>query len=166
MKLIFIDIDGVLNNISDGTAYFNYDPASYGLSKTNMSMLRKILKATDAKLVLSTSWRKHPYDYSYMYDGKYYRSPLKKFITSIGRKNFYLIDRCPHLKGCCKYLDILGFFYISGLDPATTKFAVLDDQVNQQLDKFGESFFKIDASTGLTAGVAESIILHLNIEEH
>ena len=67
VKLVFIDIDGVMNNTADGTSYLSYDPKRYGLSKRNVFALRRILKRTGAKLVLSTSWRNHPPDYCHQY---------------------------------------------------------------------------------------------------
>ena len=164
LKLIFIDIDGVMNNLNDGTSYFSYDPSKYGLSKTNIAALKHILKCTAAKLVLSTSWRNHALDYCYPYHGLLFKSPLKQFIDIIGRKNFFEISGAPHMKGFQKYYDILGFFYKNDLNINEVAFAVLDDQTNQLLDKFGENFFLIDGKTGLTKQLAESIIVHLNKE--
>lgn len=46
MKVIFLDIDGVLN--SKGTST---------LDDTYISRLKEIVKATDAKIVLSSSWK-------------------------------------------------------------------------------------------------------------
>ena len=165
LKLIFIDIDGVLNNMDDETSYFTYDPSKYTLSKTNIDALRKVLDQTGAKLVLSTSWRNHDKDYAFNYHGKLFKSPLKKFIEEIGKEHFYEHDSAPHLSGYQKYCDILGFFYKYDLDIQNVKFAVLDDQMNQLLEKFGDSFFFIDGQHGLTSGIADSVIIHLNKEK-
>lgn len=165
-KLIFIDIDGVLNNKKDGTSYFCFNPETYGLSEKNMDVLRHILKETDAKLVLSTSWRNHDENYAYPYHGKEYKSPLKKFIDDIGPNNFFTIPKAPHLHKHSKASDIEGFFYVMKeflkAELEDTKFAVLDDQTNQGLHIFGSSFFCIDLNNGLTMNDAESIIFHLN----
>lgn len=165
LKLIFIDIDGVMNNLSDNTSYFSYDPEKYGLSKINISALKHILKSTNAKLVLSTSWRNHALDYCYPYHGLLFKSPLKQFISVMGRKSFYDMSCSPHMKGFQKYYDILGFFYKNDLNINNVAYAVLDDQTNQLLEKFGENFFLIDGQTGLTKTLAESIIVHLNKEK-
>ena len=165
LKLIFIDIDGVVNNIDDNTSYFSYDPSKYGLSKTNMKILKYIIKNTNAKLVLSTSWRNHDDDYCYPYKGLLFKSPLREFILRTGKKNFYEHESAPHMKGFQKYFDILGFFYKYDININEANFAVLDDQTNQLLEKFGENFFLIDGQTGLTKPVAESIIVHLNKEK-
>ena len=165
VKLVFIDIDGVMNNTADGTSYLSYDPKRYGLSKRNVFALRRILKRTGAKLVLSTSWRNHPPDYCHQYRGLLFRSPLKRFVRAIGKRSFFWDGAAPHMAGFQKYYDILGFFYRNGLGVGETRFAVLDDQANQLLEKFSESFFLIDGRTGLTGSVAEGVIAHLNREE-
>ncbi len=56
MKVIFIDFDGVLN-----TEKYVRSCAEYGLiiDRSKMALLRQITAATDAKIVLSTSWREH-----------------------------------------------------------------------------------------------------------
>lgn len=60
MKIIFLDIDGVLNNITDDQEG-NGDP--FALDHQNWSSLSKaalneIVKQTGAKVVISSSWRK------------------------------------------------------------------------------------------------------------
>lgn len=52
IKVIFLDIDGVLNRHSYGTHIVLVDEL--------VENLKKIMEATDAKIVLSTFWRGHP----------------------------------------------------------------------------------------------------------
>ncbi len=56
MKVIFLDFDGVLNSEryvkEHGPTRMTIDPA-------RMVLLKKLINATDAKVVLSTSWRRH-----------------------------------------------------------------------------------------------------------
>lgn len=56
MKVIFLDLDGVLNS-----AKYLLDHEYYGVAidPTRMCLLKQIIDATDAKIVLSTSWREH-----------------------------------------------------------------------------------------------------------
>jgi len=49
IKIIFLDIDGVIATPESG----------YNLSQEKQELLEIILKETDAKIVLSSSWRKH-----------------------------------------------------------------------------------------------------------
>ena len=56
MKVIFLDIDGVLNS-------YQYDrqrkEGDGNIDLTRLELLKEIIQSTDAKIVLSTSWRKH-----------------------------------------------------------------------------------------------------------
>ena len=55
MKVIFLDFDGVLNNNS----YFldSTEKAPFFLQDEKMILLKQIVDSTNAKIVLSTSWR-------------------------------------------------------------------------------------------------------------
>jgi hypothetical protein len=74
MKVIFLDIDGVLNN-QDYLIALNKDPEKRKVIRTHVrnysemidtravELLNVITKTTGAKLVLSSTWRKlHPWD--------------------------------------------------------------------------------------------------------
>lgn len=56
MKVIFLDFDGVLNSAKYLTACGEYGVV---LDPSRMALLKQIVDATDAKIVLSTSWREH-----------------------------------------------------------------------------------------------------------
>lgn len=47
MKIIFLDIDGVLNSWATG----------YNISKEKLLLLNELIEKTDAKIVISSSWR-------------------------------------------------------------------------------------------------------------
>lgn len=55
MKIIFLDIDGVLNS-------FKYDlernPSDGNIDATRLPLLKEIVDTTDAKIVLASTWRK------------------------------------------------------------------------------------------------------------
>ena len=57
MKIIFLDIDGVLNSAAYrsqlGMRYF-----SEIIDRRKMPLLQKIVKETDAQIVLTSTWRK------------------------------------------------------------------------------------------------------------
>lgn len=52
MKIIFLDIDGVLNVIEQG-----YDKYGAIFHSNFIDNLRKIIKETDAKIIISSSWK-------------------------------------------------------------------------------------------------------------
>lgn len=57
MKVLFIDFDGVL--CSDRYARENQNEDGVLLDPSKMEILKAIIDRTDAKIVLSTSWRGH-----------------------------------------------------------------------------------------------------------
>ena len=64
MKFIFLDVDGVLN--SERTTALS--PNGYiGISSSLVKKLAKIVKATDAKIILSSTWkRSEDEDFKYL----------------------------------------------------------------------------------------------------
>ncbi len=56
MKVVFLDFDGVLNSEK-----FIRECGYYGviIDTTRLLLVKKIIDATNAKIVLSTSWREH-----------------------------------------------------------------------------------------------------------
>lgn len=57
MKIIFLDIDGVLNS-SEYRKKMGRKYYSEIIDRSKMPLLKEIVEATGAKIVLSTSWRK------------------------------------------------------------------------------------------------------------
>lgn len=60
MKIIFLDIDGVLNTLLTGDYLadgFQFDHTNWGGQQC--LALRKIIDQTNAKVVISSTWRKH-----------------------------------------------------------------------------------------------------------
>jgi hypothetical protein len=61
MKFIFLDIDGVLNSTTDflEVKYYGHPNNSNGevIAPGKLALLEEIIKQTDAKIVLSSTWR-------------------------------------------------------------------------------------------------------------
>lgn len=56
MKIIFLDIDGVLNSYA---FLKNIPDDSFGIDNSRLPILKRIIDETGAKIVLSSSWRKN-----------------------------------------------------------------------------------------------------------
>ena len=56
MKVIFLDFDGVLNS---SNYLLGREGSGVVIDPSRMALLKQIVDATGAKLVLSTSWREH-----------------------------------------------------------------------------------------------------------
>jgi hypothetical protein len=58
LKLLFLDIDGVLNNVNDRDPHINEINGEWAPhSSFNISNLNLVLKHTNAKIVISSTWR-------------------------------------------------------------------------------------------------------------
>lgn len=66
MRIVFLDIDGVLNIMDDGQKHVEYSPEKFPtsqrhafleLNKDCVAMLNVITRATEAKIVVSSTWR-------------------------------------------------------------------------------------------------------------
>lgn len=63
MNIIFLDIDGVLNSVDSAIAFYEWMPkgtreqSEDKLDKVSIGLLRKLCMVTDAKIVISSTWR-------------------------------------------------------------------------------------------------------------
>ena len=57
MKVIFLDIDGVLNSRAYDRKR-NWNEQS-DIDETRLTLVKEIVDATEAKIVLSSTWRQH-----------------------------------------------------------------------------------------------------------
>lgn len=64
IKLIFLDIDGVLNNESTRARAPN---SAVGINMGMVSIFKRIIEETDAKIVLSSAWRLYPKIHDYLW---------------------------------------------------------------------------------------------------
>ena len=138
MKIIFLDVDGVLNGYGYGTklawdfAIFTksdkikdfvrkvFDPC--GVHRLKVKRLSKIIKATGAKVVMSSTWRfsfwKKPYqDMS---------SNLKRLVDLFIEYDIDVIDITPGLLGSNRDQEILNWLAVN--EEKVDKFIILDDE--------------------------------------
>jgi len=139
VKVIFLDIDGVLNSVK--TVYrsgFDFiDPVL-------VSLLSDIVKATGAEIVLSSTWRLCDKD-------------LNLVKNALYEYNMSLIGVTPYLSS--RNEEIREWM----VGKAVLKFAILDDMKEAGIG-FGDNFFRTDESRGLTVEIAESVIKHLGVQ--
>ena len=145
MRIIFLDIDGVLNRLSTFEQQRTVH-TSQGFAEIEPELVarfNKLLIDADAHWVLISSWRHTE------------RWRLDMFQMGMDVKR--LVDRTPHLPG-----EIRG----KEIDEWLTKhanverYAIIDDD-SDMLPWQGRHFFQTDYAKGLTAEVAERVRLHL-----
>jgi hypothetical protein len=135
MKVVFLDIDGVLNcKKTKNPRNFPYvvDPKLLG-------RLNRLLDRTAAKVVLSSSWRLDPIG---ILAAKHWRVPF--------------IDTCPDLPKRPRSEEILGWM---AANPKASRFAVIDDE-DDELDHL--PLFQPSCKTGLTPEIAKGVEQYLN----
>ena len=143
MKVIFVDCDGVLNKASDFETYMDGTDNYFRLNRKLVDRLLKIVKDTDAKLVLSTSWRK-----------------LHGSIEFLNKCGLEFIDQTVNFsdKGSKRGFEIQDWL---DAHPEVTVYAILDDDSDMLLSQ-RENFFQTEFEYGLSEGIAYRVTYKLN----
>lgn len=135
MKVIFLDIDGVVNCMHTATR----SRGVIGIDPYMAFLVGKIFDATDAKLVLSSSWKHWP-------DG----------VEEVSKKVWKVYDTTPNLQG-----EIRGQEIKAWLDahPDVEKYAILDDESDMLPE---QKHFKTSWAKGITEEIAKEVTDYLN----
>lgn len=134
MKVIFLDIDGVLN--SKNTP--NPRKLPYIVDRRLLARFKRLLDRTGAKVVLSSTWR---YDSAGLYSAKRWGIPF--------------IGVTPDLPKRPRRDEVLTWLK---KHPKVTRFAVVDDE-DDELDEL--PLFQPSAATGLTDKIVRATIRYL-----
>ena len=145
MKIIFLDIDGVLNgygywidklskivsilHLKKAEQYLN-DNIIGGIDERRVKLLADIVNKTGAKIVVSSSWRDGlQKSYSYYLAEEYEKIPEDhmKFIKLFEKYNLYVFDYTPHV-GTGSRRDYEVNNYLSTLGNSVKSFIILDDE--------------------------------------
>src|SRR5436190_20496665 len=130
MKVVFLDIDGVLNTRHT----LNPRKLPYVVEKTLVRRLKRLLARTKAKAVLSSTWR---YDPAGIFSARRYGIPF--------------ISCTPDLPHRPRREEIQAWLK---KHPRVTRYAVLDDD-DDGLDAM--PLFQPSAGTGLTPEIAKRL---------
>ena len=149
MKLIIIDIDGVLNNGDTTERVRPPEGGSYiGIDPILMERFRTIVIKTDAHIVLSTTWRKF----------EFFRDHLLEKMGDIASR---VIGDTPVLDWKSRAEEINAWIS-SHPEIKIDKFIVIDDLGCDDLDSFGESFIQTYYHDGLTEELMQKCIEKLS----
>ena len=122
MRVIFLDIDGVLNSVMyENSDRFNENDSNALIDMSRVKLLADIVKATGSEIVLSSTWREDWDKSSDLcgQDGKYLNMCLAKYGLSI-------IDKTPILNySDDRRVEILAWLSKHGTD--VESFVILDD---------------------------------------
>ncbi len=159
MKVIFLDFDGVLNHVKSKSRVTFEDGIYVGLDKNKLRNLAKIVQETDAKIVLTTTWRDHYEVGAYKQSNRVGKYVNNKF-RDLGLK---IYDKVRDGKRFNRGKDAKAW-----LDehPEVTEYVVIDDEdigYMIEWDIFKNHFVKtLWDGNGLTENCANAAIRILN----
>ena len=136
MKILFLDIDGVVNS-RDST---NFKNSMWPLDPYKAFLIGRIQLQTGCEVVLSSSWRHHP-------DG----------VKNVRERIVDVLDVTPTVG------EYRGHEIAAWLEkhPEVEKYAILDDDCDMLVEQ-APNFFKTTFQEGLTDEIARAVIEHLN----
>lgn len=142
-NIIFLDIDGVLNNYSL--------IRNYGLDYIDNEMvkiLKHIVENTNSKIVLSSTWRLKTKD--------------KLLVESnLALEGMNFID-CTRVRSFDDRCDEINDWLIANKE-TVSNFIILDDDPDASNDSLSKHFFQTDGDIGLTNEIAQQAINFLNL---
>ena len=143
MKILFLDVDGVLNcrttPVTDG----------WPLDPHKVLLLHRILEKTGAQVVLSSSWR---------------HSDEGIDVVNRALAPFKILDHTHRLDTSTRGNEIGRWIFANSLscrmDNNVEQYAILDDD-SDMLQEQLPNFFKTTWEQGLTEEIAEAVTKHL-----
>jgi hypothetical protein len=135
MKVIFLDVDGVLNCRKTP----NPRKLPYIVDRTLLARFMRLVEQTGAKVVLSSTWR---YDPAGLFSAKHWGIPF--------------VDITPDMSNRPRRDEILTWLK---KHPKVTRFVVIDDD-DDELDQL--PLFQPSATTGLTGKVVTGVTRYLS----
>ncbi len=136
MKIIFLDIDGVLNSIAYDRTRTDKDG---NIDKTRLVLLREIVDKTEAKIVLSSSWRKHWYRDKEKCDGE-----GREVAEVFEEAGIEIYDKTPQIGYLERANEIRAWLEDN---PDTEKFVIIDD-IGFGWDELSDNLVKTDSRIG------------------
>lgn len=135
MKVLFLDVDGVLNT--------HNSMSLYSLSKTRVKRLAGIAKETGCSIVVSSTWRRDSV-------------ALFKLKRTLNYHDVRIHDVTPYL-GTIRGKEIAEWLTNN---PDVTIYAIVDDD-SDMLEEQKPNLFLTTMEDGLTEGIANKIKEHL-----
>lgn len=149
-KLIFLDIDDVMTSMHDNPGSFLLgEPDKYGISPSCIRNLLKLCDMTNAKVILSSNWRKFPDNGIWPYQGKGFVNPINSLKMKLG--NLYA-GELPAIRHITKVDALRLWFRENELTTSDINYVIFDDDIAEQFDasEFKDKFIMTDYHVGLT----------------
>lgn len=145
MKILFLDIDGVLIPF-EKRPYYD-DPVI--INNDKVKILKNIIDKTQANIILSSDWRR-----SY--------STYIQVKLALLEENLFIFDKTPVFEKCCYRSDEIWYWLENNKNLNIKKYAIIDDIKYACIEENPNSFFQTDSYIGLTEEIANNIVSYLN----
>lgn len=157
MKIIFLDIDGVVN-CSDTKERFH---GLIGVESEKIKLVKQIVDATGAKLVLSSTWRM-----GWFYEGQSgWESGTEEWHylrDAFAAQGLYFLDYTPPHKNRHRGTEIQMWLDSAGEEWDVDSYVVIDDDMFDIRDMHKGHMVKTSFGCGLQPGAVEMAIKILN----
>ena len=144
MKVIFLDVDGVLNHW-DGLSQYGW----HYIDTNKIALVKKIVDATDAQIVLSSTWR--------IKNENYIRAH-----SALLTHGLEIYDVTPQTFSGHRSYEISLWLEEKAVMPIE-KYAIIDDDLDAR-GSHKDSYFQTWMTEGLREDIADKVIAHLNKE--
>ena len=169
MKVLFLDIDSVLNVSSYGEDLYNDGKSDFPFVEDNVPLnvkcidaLKHIFKEVpDLKVVWSTDWR--------LYDKPTYngfKNP-RLWLEAQDWMKDRVIGKTPKKMSSTHYDEIRMWFRDGKNCSMVESFAIIDDYAtNAMFSYFKDNFFQCWYDSGLTMEIAEKVVKHFKGQDN
>ena len=155
MRCIFLDIDGVVN------CYDTKERAPskvVGVEQRLIALIKQIVDATGAKLVLSSTWRKDwAFDLLDGIDWRYLRDEFAK-------QDLYFMDYTPSRRDSHRGEEIKE--WLESTEYEVESYVVIDDEMFDIWELHGGHMVQTSAATGIKPGAVKMAIDILTKEDN
>lgn len=153
MKVIFLDIDGVLNESDYRKEMMSKGHISVVLQQEQLVLLKRIVDATEASIVLTSSWRK------FWRNNECVDSAGQIIVKALDEHDLFIIDKTPIIRAGSRSNEVEAWLKNK---PYVSQYVILDDNDYSWSRKLRTHWIQCPAATGLTTHLAERAIDVLN----
>lgn len=149
MKVLFLDIDGVMNN-SSLLCSGAYKDDRQGIGDEFLDLLKEIVAKTGTEIVLSSSWRLN-------------KLSLKAVNERLATRDLRLLSVTPSITPAKMSMSVprADEILLWMENREIKKFAILDDDEDAGVNGLENNFFKTNFQEGLTGEITRRVIEHL-----
>ena len=160
MKVIFLDIDGVLNNTSTEETFEDY----YFVEDEKVKLLKQLVTRTNAKLVLSSTWREGWYAKEHISNpSPSYLSAIRLFEALKQKLSEYGLELLSYTEDFGTRGEEIDLWLKNWTGEQVESFIILDDMYPEDLKLYTERLVQTSESLGLTQEDIEKAINMLEV---